>query len=174
MTTHNPDNENLSGVRGRPATPEEVAQRNGYVKGRSDEYATQNQMRAQERAIAQTHADNSAASGLLTGLLLAMLAAGVGAALYFLTGDRTNVTPAVAPQIERETVREKETTIIEREVSAPEVNIPDVRVNVPDVSLPDVNITNEAPAEEAAPKAAEPAPAEAASEPQPEAASEAE
>ena len=155
MTTNNPSNERLDGIHGRPATPEEVAQRDGYVQGRTDESYTQNQMRAQDRAIAQSRANENAANGLMTGLLIALLAAGIGAALYFLTGDRTNVVPVSVPQTEKETVREKETTIIEREVQAPDVSLPDVQIDVPDVSLPDVNITNEAPAADA--PAAEPA-----------------
>lgn len=147
MAVNNTGSSGLEGVRGRAATPEEVAQRDGYVQGRNDEYATQSQMRAQEQLAAQRRADDSAASGLLTGLLLALLAAGVGALAYFLLTPRTDVTPATAPQIERETIRERETTIIEREAPTPDVSLPDVQIDVPDVSLPDVNITNEAPAE---------------------------
>lgn len=172
MAATNSGSERLDNVQGRPATPEEVARRDGYVQGRNDEYVTQNQVRMQEHTVARTQSDNSAASGLLTGLLIASMAAGIGAALYFLMGDRTNVVPVSAPQIERETVREKETTVIEREAPTPDVSMPDVQIDVPDVSMPEVNITNEAPAEaapaEAAPAEAAPAPeAPAESEPQP-------
>ena len=148
MTTGNSGNNRLGGVRGRSATSEEIAQRNGYVQGRSDEYAAQNQMRAQERAIAQKRSDSSAANGLLAGFLIAALAAGVGAALYFLTGDRTTPNPVAVPQTEKETVREKETTIIEREVPTPDVSLPDVQIDVPDINLPDVNVGSESPASE--------------------------
>ena len=110
----------------------------------------------------QSRADDNAASGLLLGLFIALLAAGVGAALYFLSGDRT--APVAVPQIQKETTTEKETTIIERDNSQPAVEPPDVQVNVPEVSVPevsapevnvpDVNITNEIPAEPAAEPAA--------------------
>lgn len=164
---NNPSDQGLEGVRGREATREEVARRDGYVQGRSDENYAQGTMRTQERMIAQERANDSAASGLLIGLLVALLAAGAGAALYFLTGDRTNVVPVSVPQVEKETTRE--TTIIEREVQAPDVSLPDVQVDVPDVNLPDVNITNEVPEPAAEPEAdsapepvAEPAAAETA------------
>ncbi len=148
-----PSDQNLSGVRGREATPEEIAQRDGYVQGRTDENYVQQNLRGQERVIAQSRADDNAASGMLLGLFIALLAAGVGAALYFLGGDRT--APVAVPQIQKETTIEKETTIIEKDNSQPAVELPDVQVDVPDV-----NITNEAPAEPAAqPEAAAPAPA---------------
>ncbi len=148
-----PSDQNLSGVRGREATPEEIAQRDGYVQGRTDENYVQQNLRGQERVVAQSRADDNAASGMLLGLFIALLAAGVGAALYFLSGDRT--APVAVPQIQKETTTEKETTIIEKDNSQPAVTLPDVQVDVPDV-----NITNEAPAEPAAqPEATSPAPA---------------
>ncbi len=154
-TDNHPSDQNLDGVRGREATPEEIAQRDGYVRGRTDENYVQQNLRGQERGIAQSRADDNAASGLLLGLFIALLAAGVGAALYFLSGDRT--APVAVPQIQKETTTEKETTIIERDNSQPAVELPDVQVDAPDV-----NITNEVPAEPAAEPAAEPqaAPAE--------------
>lgn len=161
MTTpNNTSNSNISGVHGRAATPEEIARRDGYVQGRSDENYVQGSMRNQERAIARAEANDSAASGVLIGLSLAVLATLAGAAVYFITGDHTQVAPVAEPDIiERETVRENntETTIIERESAAPSPSVPDVQIDVPDVQLPDVNVTNEAPAEPAAePKATEP------------------
>jgi len=180
MATANDDSNNLeasnqeiSGVHGRPATPEELARRDGYVKGRNDESYAQGTIRTHERIAAQSQANDSAASGLLVGLLVAVIAAGAGVALYFLTGDRTNPAPVAVPQIERETT--KETTVIEREAPSPDVSLPDVQINVPDVNVPDVNVpdvnvnvpdagaANEAPEPAAEPKA-EPAP-EPASEP---------
>ncbi len=156
-------NQEMSGLHGRPATPEEIARRDGYVKGRSDENYAQGTIRTHERIAAQSQANDSAASGLLVGLLVAVVAAGAGAALYFLTGDRPNPAPVAVPQIERETT--KETTVIEREVPASDVSLPDVQINVPDVNVPevdapDINITNESPEPAAEPKsepAAEPA-----------------
>jgi len=168
-TNDNLSDPSLSGVKGRAATPEEAARRDGYVKGRNDENYTQSNLRAQERVVAESRSrareNDSAASGMLLGLIVALIAAGVGAALYFLTGDRTNsVVPVAVPQIEKETT-EKETTIIEREVSAPPVSLPDVQVDLPDVNVPDINVTNEASApESAAEPAAEPEPKEAPSE----------
>lgn len=148
MTNNNLSDQSLSGVHGREATPEEVARRDGYVKGRNDENYAQGNLRAQERIAAESSArareNNSAASGMLLGLVVAALAAGVGAALYFLAGDRSNnVAPVAAPQIEERTI-ERETTVIEREVPTPPVSLPDVQVDVPEVNLPDIDVTNEA------------------------------
>ena len=139
---NNPSDSNLGGVHGRGATPEEIAKRDGYVQGRTDENYVQRNVRSQERIAAQAAADNNAVSGLLVGMIIALLAAGVGAALYFLTGDRSNVVPVEVPQIDREkeTIIEKETTIIEREAPTPDVSLPDVQVDTPDV-----NIVNESP-----------------------------
>ncbi|MEL6813926.1 MAG: hypothetical protein AAFP03_03820 [Cyanobacteria bacterium J06598_3] len=133
---------------------EDAAKREAYVRGRNDENYVQKTVRSQERANAQRRVDESASSGVLVGMMIALLAAGVGAALYFLTGDRSNVVPVAAPQIEREVNNtEKETTIIEREVSVPDVSLPDVQVDIPDV-----NITNESPEPATAPEPiAEPA-----------------
>jgi hypothetical protein len=161
-----PSSQPLDGVNGRAATPTEIAQQEGYVRGRSDEFRQSN-LRAQERAVAQAQANGSAASGVVFGLILALLAGGIGAAVYFLSGDRT--APTVIPQVERETI-ERETTIIEQdspapEVSLPDVEVPDVQVNVPPVEVPaapDVNIPNQEPA--AAPESPEVEPAEAAPE----------
>ncbi|MEL7331369.1 MAG: hypothetical protein AAFN12_03935 [Cyanobacteria bacterium J06560_2] len=158
---NNPSKPNLSGVHGHEATPEELARRDGYVQGRADENYTQGALRSQEHAAAQAQVNDSAASGMLTGLLLAILAAGVGAGIYFLTGDRTNVAPVAVPQIEKETTRE--TTIIEREVPSPDVSLPDVQIDVPEVDVPDVMINEEAPAAEQ--KEAEPAAAAESEQP---------
>lgn len=159
------DNPNIDGVRGREATPEEIARRDGYVQGRNDENVMQGTARSRERAAAQAAANDSAASGLIVGLIIALLAAGVGAAVYFMA--RPEPTPVVAPevdrepQVQREIIREKETTVIERDnsTSAP---APDVNISVPETPAPDVNIINQEPE----PAAAEPA-AEPASEPAP-------
>ncbi len=159
ISNNNPSDPNIDGVQGRPATPEEIAQRDGYVKGRNDEHYVQGNLRDQERVVAQSRANDNAASGLVFGLIIALLAAGVGAAFYFLSGDRTDVVPVAVPQIQKETTTEKETTVIERDTQ-PAMSLPDVQMNVPDVNVPDVNITNQtppAPAPAAEPKAA-PAP----------------
>ncbi|MGB7249450.1 MAG: hypothetical protein WBC73_10965 [Phormidesmis sp.] len=157
---------NIGGVHGREATPEEIARRDGYVRGRTDENYVQGDIRSQERAVAQARANDSAASGLIFGIIIAILAAGVGAAFYFLSGDRSDVAPVAVPQIEKETITEKETTIIQKEESAaPPVSLPDVQVEVPEVDVPDVNITNEAPAEPEAPAEAAPKAEPEASEP---------
>ncbi|MGB3789829.1 MAG: hypothetical protein WA949_17595 [Phormidesmis sp.] len=171
-------NDNLSnqppdGVTGREPTPAEVARHDGYVQGRTDENYVQGGVRSQERAVAQARANDNAASGMVFGLCIALLAAGAGAAIYFLMGDRTDVVPVAVPQIQKEKTVEKETTVIERESSAPAINlpdvsVPDVNIQVPEVKAPDVNITNEAPAAPAEPApepAAEPAPENEVSEP---------
>lgn len=134
---------------GRQPTPEEVARRDGYVQGRTDENYVQDSARGQERAVAQARANDSAASGIVFGLCIALLAAVAGGAIYFLMGDRTNVDPVSVPQIEKETI-ERETTVIEQEAPAPAVETPaaappDVNIQAPEVNVPDVNVTNEAP-----------------------------
>ena len=153
-TNDNLPNQHPDNIVGRKPTPEEVARRDGYVQGRTDENYVQDGVRGQERAIAQTRANDSAASGIVFGLCIALLAAGAGAAIYFLMGDRADVDPVVVPQIERERTIERETTVIEQEspapaVEAPEVDVPDVNIQVPEVDVPDVNVTNEAPEAEA-------------------------
>ncbi len=162
MAVHNhPDNQDLPDMTGREATPEEIALRDGYVEGRNDEGYRQRNLHRQERAVAQAQANDEASSGVIFGLIIAVLAAGIGAAFYFLSGDRTNLVPVAVPQIQ------KETTIIEKQSpaapapAAPPVALPDVRINVPAVNVPDVNITNEVPAQPApaAPAPAAPAPA---------------
>lgn len=164
---NNPNDENLEGVHGRPATPEEVAQRDGYVRGRNDENYVQRNLRDQDRVIAQARSDDSAASGMVFGLVIALLAAGVGAAFFFLSGDRTEPAPVAAPQIQKERVVEKETTIIEKQAPAPAVSIPDVQIDVPEIKAPDVNITNEAPEPAPAAEAPPAAGTETPSEPEP-------
>ena len=154
INNSDPANQDLSGVSGRPATPEEIAKREGYVQGRSDEDYVQRDLRSQEGAIAQSRSNDSAASGLIVGLLIALLAAGAGAAFYFLGGDRTPTAPATAPTVQKETIKEK--TIIEKQSPPPAVSLPDVKVTVPDVKVPDVNITNEVPPAAEAPPAAAP------------------
>jgi hypothetical protein len=170
------DSQNLRGITGREATPEEVALRDGYVEGRNDEGYQQRDLRRQERAVVQAQANDQAASGMIFGLIVAVLAAGIGAAFYFLSGDRTNLVPVAVPQVQ------KETTIIEKQspaapapaAPAPNVTLPDIRINVPEVKVPDVNITNEAPAQPApaapAPAAVEPPAAKTNPEPAPDAA----
>lgn len=156
MTTNdNLSNQQPDNTIGRQPTPEEVARRDGYVRGRNDENYVQDSVRSQERAVVQARANDSAASGIVFGLCIALLAAGAGAAIYFLMGDRTEVAPVTVPQIEREKTIERETTVIEREspaptvdvpdVNVPDVNVPDVNIQVPEVDAPDVNITNETP-----------------------------
>ncbi len=159
MAINNPNDPNIDGIRGREATPEEIARRDGYVQGRTDENYVQGAVRGQERVNAQEIANDSAASGLIVGLMIALLAAGVGAAVYFLARPEPApvVTPEVekTPQVQKETVREK--TIIERQAPAP---APDVNISVPETPAPDVNITNQTPAPAESP-VAEPAPASA-------------
>ena len=155
---NNPNNPNIDGVRGREATPEEIARRDGYVQGRNDENYVQGAVRGQERAVAQQAANDGAASGLVVGLAIALLAAGVGAAVYFLSSDSTP-TPVVAPEVEqvpkveKEIIREK--TIIERNNTTTPAPAPEVNVESPQAPAPDVNIINQ-----------EPAPAEPAAEPE--------
>lgn len=154
MAIKNPENPNLDNVRGRDATPEEIARRDGYVQGRNDENYVQGNARNQERAAAQAAANDSAASGMIVGMVIALLAAGTAAVVYFATRE-PEVVPAVTPQeqetpqLQREIIRERNTTVIERDNSSP-APAPEVNVEVPETPAPDVNITNEAPAPEPA------------------------
>lgn len=149
---NNPSSENLEGVHGRLASPEEIARRDGYVQGRSDEGYVQKNLREHERIVAQARADDSAASGMVFGLAIAFLALGAGVAFYFLGGlgsDRSEIDPVADPQIQRERVIERETTIIERQAPDPPTSLPDVQTDVPAVEVPDATVTNEAPSEPA-------------------------
>ena len=157
---NNPNDPNIDGIRGREATPEEIARRDGYIQGRTDEHYVQGAVRGQERANAQAITNDSAASGIIVGLMIALLAAGVGAAVFFLSNREATpvVTPEVeeTPQVQKEIIREK--TIIERETAAP---VPDVNISAPATPAPDVNVTDQelAPAVPAEP-ALEAAPSE--------------
>lgn len=142
------DEQNLEGVHGRVATPEEVAQRDGYVQGRQDEHYVQRELREYDKVIAQSRAKDNAASGVVFGIAIAIAAAAVGVAAYFLLANErtTDLAPTVAPPTQQDTLIDREPTI-EQPSPAPPVSLPDVQIDVPDVNAPDVDTTNEAPAE---------------------------
>lgn len=79
---------------GRPATPEEVSYRNGYVQGRSqtqnNRAARQQEQRFNQRRGVYTGQNDSVARGLLLGIALAsFVAVAMGAVLLFdRLGDR--------------------------------------------------------------------------------------
>lgn len=146
MTNNNKTHMNDNTVKGRPASPEEVAYRDGYIRGRATEDQAQNQQRHMDdiraEQMAQARANESASSGLLAGLLIAIIAACIGGGAYYFTRD-TEPATTEAPV-------ERETTIIERTVennreiiqNPPEVNLPDIQVPEVDVTVPETPLTN--------------------------------
>ena len=167
------ENRNVSGlddqtVRSRPASPEEIAYRDGYVRGKAAEEKTQQTYRRMDsiraEQAAQARANEGASNGLLAGLLLAIIAACLGAAAYYLTREPQ---PAAT-----EAPVERETTIIERTIennreiiqNPPEVNLPDVQVPNVEINVPELpSAENTAPEPAAAePESAVPAVEESA------------
>lgn len=151
MTTNynEPDNQNLSGVKGRRATPEEVARRDGYVQGRKDENSLNYTLN--HRQVATQERADGVANGVIIGLIVALLAGGIGAALYLLSSER-NVVPVSVPgsnetrtEIKLPDVNVEAPDVKVPEVRLPDVQVPDVNVQVPEVQMPDVNVTNQVP-----------------------------
>lgn len=137
-------------VKGRPATSEEQAYRDGYVSGRVNEDRAQANLRIQRDADSRARASNDAASGLLIGVLVALIAAAIGGIAFYLSRD-TAVPETQAPT-------ENNTVIETPQVEPPEVEVPDVNVTVPDVNI----TAPEAPAPEAPVNEAPSEPVEAA------------
>lgn len=146
-------------VNTRPVTNDEVAYRDGYVRGKVAEQSEQDRRRALDARIyeenARLRADNGVSTGLILGLVLAAVAAVVGGLLYVYSDANTGgvATPeAVSPQ------PTNETTIIERTVERTQEVVPAPS----EVTLPEVNVDVTPP-----PAAEQPAPApEAAGQPE--------
>ena len=147
------NNINDKTVKGRPASPEEIAYRDGYVRGRATEETAQRRYQRlenlQAEQIARSRANESASSGILLGLLLAIIAACIGGVAYYIAREPEAATTD-APV-------ERETTIIERtiensreviqnppEVNLPTIEAPDIEVNVPELPGADSSAPTEA------------------------------
>jgi hypothetical protein len=96
---------------GRPATPEEVAYRNGYTEAKA---------RERNRPVYSTtrvEREDSAATGVIVGILLAGIVGLIGGIAYWLSQSDTNnpfTSPQPATTETNPNVIERDTTIIER------------------------------------------------------------
>ncbi|WP_035985924.1 hypothetical protein [Leptolyngbya sp. KIOST-1] len=154
-----------SSINTRPVTNDEVAYRNGYVRGKSAEQLEQERRRATEARIyeenARLRSDNGVSAGLILGLALAALAAVIGGLIYVYS-EETNpgaVTPT--PEATSPEPATNETTIIERTIERTQEVIPSpAPVQTPEVNV-ELNTPAPAPAQpEPATNQAQPAPAE--------------
>ncbi|PZU99494.1 MAG: hypothetical protein DCF32_18665 [Leptolyngbya sp.] len=149
----NPRNQDFeSSVNARPATPDEVAYRDGYVSGKSTEQLEQERRRAEEARIyeenARLRADNGVSTGLILGLVLAAVAVVVGAVAYVYSdaNDGTLIPVPAAPAPETQTPEPtNETTIIERTIertqeAVPVPTAPAPSAPAPTVQPPDINV----------------------------------
>ncbi|NJN86586.1 MAG: hypothetical protein HC881_10080 [Leptolyngbyaceae cyanobacterium SL_7_1] len=137
-------------IHARPATPDEVAYRDGYAQGRTKEQAAQSAYRRVEYENQRLREDNSAANGavngVVIGLVLASLVGAIAGAFYFLSQNPTVAPVPEAPQAQpaapQPPVVERQTTVIERtvdrvrEVQPP--TVPEVEVTIPAPELPAV------------------------------------
>lgn len=163
MTT---ENHNFKkSIKGRQATPQEVAYRDGYVQGKVNEYHEQRYRRAKDAQIhehrARVRENESAASGLLLGLLLAAILGTAGAIFYFMGRDSVEppvINPEPAqPESNQSNAEPGNTTIIERTVERTEraaprsstVDLPDVNVQLPNPTEAEATQTTPAPQPEA-------------------------
>ena len=118
--------DNSNSIKGRPATPDEVAYRDGYVQGRVA------QDNAQRAAHARAQADSSAANGFLWGLLVVVIAVTAGGVFYYM--GRGDIESPETPEVNVETPDAPDVTNINLE--APE--LPEINVETPE--LPEVNV----------------------------------
>lgn len=164
------DRDFTDSVNARPVTKDEVAYRDGYVRGKSAEQLEQERRRAADARVyeanARARADDGVSIGLVMGLVLAAVAAVLGGALYFYNADQGTVTPApetttpqpgtpqpVAPPPATPQSSNNDTTIIQRTIERTREVVP-----VPsNVQTPPANVEINPPAEPA-PQTAPPAP----------------
>jgi hypothetical protein len=118
----------------RPATPDEVAYRNGYTEAQQRERIQEN--------IRQTRENNSAATGIVIGVILASIVGLTLATLALLSGDRqpdppTGVPSPTQPQTTTPPQNQttERTTIIER---APQPAPQQTEIIVPSPAQPSV------------------------------------
>ncbi len=167
MPAHNTDPQDQDfdkSINTRPVTNDEVAYRDGYVRGKSAEQIEQDRLRATDARVyeenARVRADNGVSAGLLLGLVLAAVAAVVGGAIYVYTADQGAVTPT--PEATTPQPANNDTTIIQRTIERTREVVP-VPSNVQ--TPPPVNVeitTPAAPAPAPAAPTSEAAPTEPA------------
>ncbi|MGG6238529.1 hypothetical protein ACQ4N7_07790 [Nodosilinea sp. AN01ver1] len=132
MATRNTDPRNRdfeASINTRPVTNDEIAYRDGYVRGKSAQQLEHERRLAAEARIREENArlreDNGVSAGLILGLALAALAAVIGGLIYVYSEENpvpgtANPTPeAVSPE-----PADNETTIIERTVERTQEVIP--------------------------------------------------
>ncbi|MBE9113706.1 hypothetical protein IQ273_30495 [Nodosilinea sp. LEGE 07298] len=135
MSTQNTDPRNNprsrdfeSSINTRPATNDEIAYRDGYVRGKSAEQLEQERRRAAEARIyeenARLQADRGISTGLILGLALAALAAVVGGLIYVYLEETDPGTAVPTPEAVTPEPTNNETTIIERTVERAQEVIP--------------------------------------------------
>ncbi|MGF1520271.1 MAG: hypothetical protein ACFCVB_21060 [Nodosilinea sp.] len=137
MSTQNidPDNRNKAPnpkpfeatVNSRPVTPDEIAYRDGYVRGKSAEQLEADRRRAvaarRHEENARLRADNGVSTGVILGFVLAAVATIFGGVLYLYNNNDSqspvDPTPeATSPEPAHET------TIIERTIERTQAVIP--------------------------------------------------
>lgn len=142
-------------VTGRPATPQEVAYRDGYVTGRTAESYLQDQQLRLQRQQQRTLANSYTTNGVFLGVSLFLFAVLVGGAVYF-AGN--NEQPTIQPQPSNTSTTPAApeapdtTTIIDRTIERTR----DVVPSAPPVVQPQVDINMPTPAESAQPQAPAP------------------
>lgn len=159
--SNDPRNQNFeASTNTRPATDDEIAYRNGYVRGKSAEQLEQERRRAAEARVyeenARLRADNGASAGLILGWAFAAAAALVGGLVYIYSTDATSGVANPTLEAPSPEPASSETTIIERTVDRPQEVVPaPSSVQPPEI---DVELGNpvEQPAESAPAESAQP------------------
>ncbi|MEA5448928.1 hypothetical protein VB780_10140 [Leptolyngbya sp. CCNP1308] len=176
MSTRNTDPRNRdfeTSINTRPATSDEIAYRDGYIRGKSAEQLEYERRRAAEARMheenARLRADNGVSTGLILGLVLAAVAAVVGGIVYVSSTDGVGtVAPTPEATTPEATTPEpaNETTVIERTIERTQEVVPAPST----VEPPEINVELNNPLEAApatAPEAApETAPEAAPSQPE--------
>ncbi|WP_017300148.1 hypothetical protein [Nodosilinea nodulosa] len=144
MSTRNTDRRDRdfeSSISARPVTKDEIAYRDGYVRGKSAEQLEYERRRAAEARIyeenARLRADNGLSIGLILGLILAAVAAVVGGLIYVYSDADTPGAVAPTPETTSpEPASNNKTTVIERTIERTREAVP-----VPSsVQPPDINV----------------------------------
>ncbi|MBE9160708.1 hypothetical protein IQ265_28370 [Nodosilinea sp. LEGE 06152] len=160
MATRNTDPRNRdfeASINARPVTNDEIAYRDGYVRGKSTQQLEQERRRAAEARIYEENArlreDSGVSTGLILGLTLAALAAVIGGLIYVYSEE--NATPGVTnptPEAVTPEPANNETTIIERTIERTQEVVPAPS----SVQPPEVNVELNNPVQAPAPAPAQP------------------
>lgn len=167
MSTRNTDPRNRdfeTSINTRPATSDEIAYRDGYIRGKSAEQLEYDRRRAAEARMheenARLRADNGVSTGLILGLVLAAVAAVVGGLVYVSSTDGVGT---VTPTPEATTPEPaNETTVIERTIERTQEVVPAPSA----VEPPEINVELNNPLETAPSAAPEATPEAAPSQPE--------